>query len=174
MRVQLESNWGGKPLSWPFLWPWSQTLALRARYSRAQAFIEVLVARLNLNSWVGSFSYNSRSSMYRIIGLLFVVLPYCILSSEANYNSQGTWGGQCNNADSKRQSPIDIPCKDFIQICPSNITYKVHWENPTGMFGGSTSSDLHTVFVGNSWVQFTNSTNSYLFKSAQFHLHSPS
>lgn len=112
--------------------------------------------------------------MYRILGLLFVLFPYCILCASADYSNQGSWSGQCNDANSKRQSPIDIPCKDFIQVCPSNITYKVHWENPVGSFGGSTSIDLTTPFAGNSWVQFTNSTNSYLFKSLQFHLHAPS
>ena len=88
-----------------------------------------------------------------------------------DYTNQSSWDGNCN-VNTGRQSPIDIPCQDFIVKCPSNIKYQVHWDNPITTFGGSTYEDLKTYFTNkNIWVLFTNSTNSYLFKSAQFHFH---
>ena len=54
-------------------------------------------------------------------------------------------------------------------------SYQTYWNDPTSYFGASTFEDLKTAFNNqNHWVQFTNGSGSYLFKSAQFHLHQPS
>jgi len=92
------------------------------------------------------------------------------LCGPADYNSQATWGGSCNIG--VRQSPIDIPCSDFINACPSVPTYQTYWNDPISNFGGSTYVDLKTTMNDQKhWVQFTNGSGSYLFKSAQFHFH---
>lgn len=101
---------------------------------------------------------------------LLGVLP-CLLA--VNYNDQAAWNGTCSGAVT-RQSPIDIPCEDFITTCPKHIKYQVHWDNPVTTLGGSTKEDMTTPSNKNLWVLFSNSTNDYLFKSAQFHIHRPS
>ena len=103
--------------------------------------------------------------------LLLSTLIFIFVSCSLDYTDQSNWGYDCIT-NTGRQSPIDIPCQDFIVKCPSNIKYQVHWDNPMTTFGASTYEDLKTFFTNkNIWVLYTNSTNQYLFKSAQFHLH---
>jgi carbonic anhydrase len=92
--------------------------------------------------------------------------------SAINYMDQTNWGGSCNDID--YQSPIDIPCEQYLMTCPPAKNYQVYWQNPMMQFGASPYEDLKTFFTNNSWVRFSNETNDYVFKSWQFHFHQPS
>lgn len=50
-----------------------------------------------------------------------MLLFSCAFCAAADYSNQAGWSGDCNTGT--RQSPIDIPCKDFIQVCPARINY---------------------------------------------------
>jgi carbonic anhydrase len=102
--------------------------------------------------------------------ICLLTIAFC---ATPDFNNQGTWEGTCN-INPTRQSPIDIPCFDHINKCPSLPTYKTYWNDPTSSFGASTKYDLTTTMKDGHWVQFTNGSGSYIFKSAQFHLHAPS
>lgn len=67
------------------------------------------------------------------ISCLLLSLTLC----NVDYANQGTWTGSCNT-NPTRQSPIDIPCADFINACPSVPTYQTYWNDPTSIFGAST------------------------------------
>lgn len=54
-----------------------------------------------------------------------------------DYTNQAAWPVTCTT-NLTRQSPIDIPCKDFINTCPSHISYQLYWDDPVSSFGGST------------------------------------
>ena len=49
--------------------------------------------------------------------------------SKLDYADQSTWPPTCTQS-STNQSPIDIPCKEFITLCPSSIKYEVYWNSP--------------------------------------------
>jgi carbonic anhydrase len=89
-----------------------------------------------------------------------------------NYLDQTNWSGQCN--DNQLQSPIDIPCQQYLNVCPPAKGYQTYWQNPLISFGASPYEDLKTFFTNSSWVRFSNETNDYIFKSWQFHIHHPS
>ena len=106
----------------------------------------------------------------------FLLLSLALSSATGesfSYVHQEEWTGQCQTGN--QQSPIDIPCQDFITACPARKNYQIYWKDPYANFGGSTHEDLKTFFSNqNSWVLYSNETNDYIFTSAQFHLHSPS
>lgn len=52
-----------------------------------------------------------------------------------DYLDQTNWSGSCNNIGN--QSPIDIPCQNYLNVCPSAKGYQVYWQNPVMQFGGS-------------------------------------
>lgn len=52
------------------------------------------------------------------IGITFLLLSLSLCS--VDYSNQAAWAGSCKGT---RQSPIDIPCSDFINACPSLPTY---------------------------------------------------
>jgi carbonic anhydrase len=101
--------------------------------------------------------------------LLLLALQICLASATFNYTDQTNWGSSCNNLG--YQSPIDIPCEQFLTVCPPAKSYQIYWKEPMMQFGASPFEDLKTFFTNNSWVRFSNETNDYIFKSWQFHLH---
>lgn len=110
-----------------------------------------------------------------IIGflLVFQALAAAAAAPRIDYSDQTTWTGSCNVAGNY-QSPVDIPCDQFITSCPPNKNYQIYWQNPLVTFGNSTYEDLKTYFTDNSWLRFSNETNDYTYKSWQFHFHQPS
>ena len=48
---------------------------------------------------------------------LVILLITYKASGRFDYSNQQNWPGKCQNG--QLQSPIDIPCKDFIIKCPS-------------------------------------------------------
>lgn len=77
-----------------------------------------------------------------LLACLFAV----ILAAAADYDNQAAWTGTCTG-NVTRQSPIDVPCMDFITTCPQHINYQVYWNNPQNSFGGSTFDDLKTAMT---------------------------
>lgn len=57
------------------------------------------------------------------------------LATTWTYADQTNWGGSCN--DAVFQSPIDIPCQQYLNVCPPAKNYQVYWQNPMMQFGGS-------------------------------------
>ena len=60
------------------------------------------------------------------ISWLLLSLTFCL---DYSYSNQTAWTGSCTN-NPTRQSPIDIPCADFINACPSLPTYQTYWNDP--------------------------------------------
>jgi len=90
--------------------------------------------------------------MKLLISLQLLLLV--VSAASANYLDQVNWDGQCKN--NIRQSPIDIPCEQYLNKCPPGKSYTVYWKNPQLTFGGSTKEDLTTISMDTSWVKFSN------------------
>jgi len=82
--------------------------------------------------------------MKLLICLQFLVLFAAAADAGAwKYSDQANWDGQCPN--NIRQSPIDIPCQQYLKVCPPGKGYQVYWKNPQITFGGSTYEDVKTI-----------------------------
>lgn len=69
--------------------------------------------------------------------LIFLQLLLLFASASSwSYLDQANWDGQCKN--NIQQSPIDIPCEQYLNVCPPGKGYQVYWQNPQLTFGGST------------------------------------
>jgi carbonic anhydrase len=103
---------------------------------------------------------------------LLIVIFFTITFSQLDYTDQTTWTGSCNVG--VRQSPINVPCGQYVNTCPAGKQYQIYWKNPLVAFGNSSFEDLKTFYSKQSWVKFSNETNDYVYKSLQLHFHTPS
>jgi hypothetical protein len=125
-----------------------------------------------------SYTFNASVGKAGFIVIVMKQMMYLMLAvllatvHSFTYLNQTDWGGSCN--DNQLQSPIDIPCQQYLNVCPAAKGYQIYWQNPVVQFGASPYEDIKTFFTNNSWVRYSNETNDYVFKSWQFHFHHPS
>lgn len=71
----------------------------------------------------------------KISEILFLLAVQLTLTNCIDYLNQNSWSGSCN--EGANQSPIDIPCQQYLNICPPAKGYLVYWQNPVLQFGAS-------------------------------------
>ena len=71
----------------------------------------------------------------KISEILFCLVFLLTLANCYDYLNQANWTGSCN--DWGNQSPIDVPCQQYLNVCPPAKGYQVYWQNPVMQFGAS-------------------------------------
>jgi carbonic anhydrase len=103
--------------------------------------------------------------------IIFLILP----ALSFDYNDQAHWGDiSATCSTGKSQSPINVPCQEYVTVCPSSKQYEIHWNNEEFDYLANHLEDLKTMFPNRTFVKFTNETSQYIYGSLQLHFHSPS